>query len=296
MKTKFTSTIVMLFVFNIVCIRVWGQNLPTIQELQKPVSLEIPGAKVSTSKEAHNIGIKSYFNKVGGLLATENIVPTSIITLGYDIPGFAKSGDKVWELRALSWGPDIIQQLRGILWVHSVTGSVYFSSGLWDTTKSLSPDKTANLQANILDSNYIADLNLQPRGSEPDVGESVEYTYNKRFSFEDAIEDINSIRNMLGSFRNLTEESRKYISKEKLNMIGYTSGEMQMLGFANNPNAVEGALRKQEYLIKKLRYELAKYQLKAKNIEQAQFKEIEKEYQQERTSFQEFWNSFQIAD
>jgi hypothetical protein len=153
-----------------------------------------------------------------------------------------------------------------------------------------------NAQKNILDSNYIADLNLQPRGTEPDVVEPVEYTYNKRFSFEDAIEDINSIRNMLGSFSSLTVESRKYISKDKLNKIGYTSGEMQMLGFVNAPNAVEGALRKQEYMIKKLRFELAKYQLKEKIIEQDKFNKIEKEYQQEKTSFQEFWDLFQIAD
>ena len=123
---------------------VMGQSLPTLQELKQSVSLEIPGAMVSQAKEAYDIGIKAYFKKGDGLLAKENLVPTSIITLGYDIPRFAKSGDKIWELRALSWGTDNTQHLRGILWVHSETSDVYFSSGTWDITKIVSSDKIEN--------------------------------------------------------------------------------------------------------------------------------------------------------
>lgn len=151
-----------------------------------------------------------------------------------------------------------------------------------------------NRQADILITNDIADLELLPRGIED--GEPVKYTFNNRFSFDSAIESLRGIRNMLSSFTILTEQARKSIPKEKMNEIGYTSGEEQTLGFSNTPNAVEGALRKQEYLIKKLRYELAGYKLKSGEINQDLYKKIEKEYQDEKASFKIFWNEFQIAD
>jgi hypothetical protein len=163
--------------------------------------------------------------------------------------------------------------------------------------ESAEPNESATteiLQTDISNPNHVAELDLQPRG--PDGGEPVEYTYNQRFSFVDAIECLNGIRDILNSFVSLTEASRNIISKKKLNMIGNTSAETQMLGFRNLPNSVEGTLHKQEYLIKKLSYELAQYKLKSGEINQDKFKEIEKEYQQEEASFQEFWNSFQIAD
>jgi hypothetical protein len=163
--------------------------------------------------------------------------------------------------------------------------------------ESAEPNKPATteiLQTDISNPNYAAELDLQPRGI--DGGEPVEYTFNQRFSFVNAIEGLNGIRDILNSFVRLTEASRNIIPKERMNKIGNNSGETQMLRFRNLPNAIEGALRKQEYVIKKLSYELAQYQLKSREINQDKFEEIEKEYQQEETSFQEFWNEFQIAD
>ncbi len=162
------------------------------------------------------------------------------------------------------------------------------------TYNAQEPAMAENQQADILITNDIADLELLPRG--PEGGEPVKYTFNNRFSFDHAIESLSSIRNILASFTILTQQARKIISKEKMNKIGYTSWEEQTLGFSNTPNAVEGTLRKQEYLLKKLSYELAGYKLKSGEINQDKFKEIEKEYQKEKASFQNFWNEFQIAD
>jgi hypothetical protein len=163
--------------------------------------------------------------------------------------------------------------------------------------ESAEPNELATteiLQTDISNPNYAAELDLQPRG--PDGAEYVGYTYNQRFSFENAIRSLNIIRDMLSSFTSLIDASKNIISKEKMNKIGITSAEMQMLGFRNTPNAIEGTLRKQEYLIKKLSYELAQFQLKSGKINQDKYKEIEKEYRQEESSFREFWDSFQIAD
>ncbi len=162
------------------------------------------------------------------------------------------------------------------------------------TYNAQEPAMVENKQADILITDDIADLELLPRG--PEGGEPVKYTFNNRFSFDHAIESLSSIRNMLTSFTILTEQTRKIIPEEKMNEIGYTSREEQTLGFGNTPNAVEGALRKQEYLIKKLRYELAGYKLKSGEINQDLYKKVEKEYQDEKASFQNFWNEFQIAD
>ena len=54
------------------------------------------------------------------------------------------------------------------------------------------------------------------------------------------------------SFKKLTEKSRDNLSEEVLSEIGNTARDIQSLGFYNWVGAVEGTLRKQNYLIKNL--------------------------------------------
>jgi hypothetical protein len=136
------------------------------------------------------------------------------------------------------------------------------------------------------------DLNLKP--VHPD--ESAEYTYNERFSSKHALESLASIKSALDSFRKLTEIAVKKISKETLSKIGNTSWEMQNLGLVNSVQAVKGTLLKQEYLIKKLTYELAQTKSKSGKINERDLLEIKREYEKAEKQFQEFWNSFGIAD
>jgi len=136
------------------------------------------------------------------------------------------------------------------------------------------------------------DLNLKP--VHPD--ESAEYTYNERFSSKHALDGLARIKSALDSFRKLTEIAAKKISKETLSKIGNTSWETQNLGLVNSVEAVKGTLLKQEYLIKKLTYELAQTKSKSGEINQRDLLEIKREYEKAEKQFQEFWNSFGIAD
>ena len=134
----------------------------------------------------------------------------------------------------------------------------------------------------------------QLRPIHPD--EPVEYTYEKRFSLDMALSSLQNIRASLMSFRVLTEEIKDKISKGRLKEIGNTDWETQHLGFKNMPGCIEGALRKQDYVIKELRYELAKERLKQKAIDEKELLDAQKAFEQAEKSFQTFWDNFGIAD
>jgi len=78
--------------------------------------------------------------------------------------------------------------------------------------------------------------------------------------------------------------------------IGNTSWEMQNLGFVNHVEVVKGTILKQEYLIKKLTYELAQIKSKSGEMNQRDLSKIKREYENAEKQFQEFWNTFGIAD
>jgi hypothetical protein len=137
-----------------------------------------------------------------------------------------------------------------------------------------------------------ADLTLRP--VHPD--EPVEYTYEQRFSLSNALDNLHWIDRALKSFRLLTEEVKGKISKKRLREINNTDWETQNLGFANGPCAIEGTLRKQDYLIKGLRYELAKEKMRAKSIGEEELMDAKRAFEAAEKAFQEFWNNFHIAD
>jgi hypothetical protein len=126
--------------------------------------------------------------------------------------------------------------------------------------------------------------------------ESADYTYNERFSSKRSFESLATIKSVLDSFKKLTETVANKISKERLAKIGNTSWEMQNLGFVNHVEAIKGTILKQEYLIKKLAYELAQRKSKSGEINQRDLLEIKREYEKAKKQFQEFWNTFRIAD
>lgn len=83
-----------------------------------------------------------------------------------------------------------------------------------------------------------AELNLKP----VNPNESVDYTFNKRLSFENSLNRIKQIESALDSFRKLTDVSKDKISIEEFNTIGNTEWESQNLGFPNWTKAIEGTL------------------------------------------------------
>jgi len=137
-----------------------------------------------------------------------------------------------------------------------------------------------------------AETKLQP--VHPD--EPAQYTYHQRFSLDGALSGLQRIRTFLESFRKLTGEAKGKISQAKLQEIGHTDWETQYLGFDNLVKSLEGTLRKQDLLIKKLQYQLAEEQMKKGTGEEKALEEARKAYEESARVFQEFWEKFRIKD
>lgn len=95
-----------------------------VRDLKKP-PLELKGAKVSTEAEAEELAWKQYITRMlkpRGISATEGPRVVAIETVGFDMLGYAKKGDAVWEVRVI----DFVSGLNAIAWVHSETKAVKF--------------------------------------------------------------------------------------------------------------------------------------------------------------------------
>lgn len=126
--------------------------------------------------------------------------------------------------------------------------------------------------------------------------EPASYTYDERLSSARSLESLAVIKSALDSFRKLTEAAKGKIPREQMAKIGNTGWEMQNLGFVNHMESVKGTLLKQDFLVKKLTYELAQRKSKSGEIDQKKLVEIKGEYEKAAEKFQKFWNAFGIAD
>ena len=64
------------------------------------------------------------------------------------------------------------------------------------------------------------------------------------------------------------------------------------MAMKNWTGAIQGTLLKQDYLLKKADFELAKYQLRDGEITQAQYDEREAAFRKVEADFKEFWKGF----
>lgn len=135
-------------------------------------------------------------------------------------------------------------------------------------------------------------LDLKPR--HPD--EPADYTFNQRFSAESALRTTGYLRSIIESFRTMTRMTKDKLSAKELKEIGNTDWDIQHLGGPNHTNAVDGTILKQDYLIKKLEYELAVERSKSGKDDAAKVAAALKDYRKAEETFQTFWNKFGIAD
>ena len=138
----------------------------------------------------------------------------------------------------------------------------------------------------------VSDLQLKP--VYPD--ETVSYTLNERFSVKNSMRVLPQIKGALNSFHTLTEKSKSALGEKALSEVGNTDWEVQNLGFTNWVASVEGTIKKQDYQMKKLEFELAKKQYEDKEIVKAVLDQKAVSYQQAKQEFLKFWNSFKISD
>jgi len=135
-------------------------------------------------------------------------------------------------------------------------------------------------------------LELKAKGP----GESTDYTLNKRFSFNDVLFRLGQVKSALNSFASLTSAAEGKIAKEELQRIGNVDWETQNIGFPNWLTGIEGALRLQNYEIKKLQYELAFEKSKQGELDANEVAKFRKLFEDEEASFQKFWVSFRVVD
>jgi len=83
--------------------------------------LRIEGARVSTETEAKKLALDAYFKRTRGLRGVQTAKVVSIHRLDVEVTGFARKGDRVWEVRI--YGP---RDLRAVIWVHSASAKTYF--------------------------------------------------------------------------------------------------------------------------------------------------------------------------
>lgn len=105
------------------------------------------------------------------------------------------------------------------------------------------------------------------------------------YSIDEPLTRVEQLRGFLQSFADLTEKSRKYMSKAELEKIGNTGWEIQTLGFHNIPLRIEGSLREQNYIIKWIdlglainRFELGEIEMVVLQAKAEAFKAAQVEY------------------
>ena len=137
-----------------------GQELLSLQKLPEPKHQEIPGTMLSQEEEAHRVALKAYFALQGGVSATESDV-ISIVTIGFDIPNFAKRGEKLWEVRFTEMGMNGVERmLRAILWIHPETSAIHALVGPWMETFPVFHGKNTNISPHhaFLEEQRIKDM------------------------------------------------------------------------------------------------------------------------------------------
>jgi len=81
---------------------------------------QLAGAKVSSPDEAVSLAVEAYFRRAGGLRALQRAQAVGASSLGFDVPGFASTGDRVWEVRVYEG-----VALSAVIWVNAETGRAH---------------------------------------------------------------------------------------------------------------------------------------------------------------------------
>lgn len=125
---------------------------------------------------------------------------------------------------------------------------------------------------------------------------TVNHVDNERFTLGYALTGVQNINEWLNSFRALTILTDERTTLEEKRQVGNLGTDMQTIGFSNWVKSVEGTLRKQDYDIRRLEYELAQERYAAGKVSQAEVAEKDRRYQEAEGNLQDFLAKFHIAD
>jgi len=131
------------------------------------------------------------------------------------------------------------------------------------------------------------DLNLKAKEGEP-----LDYTLNRRFSASDALFRLKQIRDSHTSTVKMINMEGSGISKKDKDILSFSLD----FEWVNWSNAIEGAIRKQDYSIARLEYLLAQEKLRDGRIDKNELDLKKKTYDKAKNEFENFFNSFRIID
>lgn len=93
------------------------------------------------SEQAAKQALNIYSQRLGKPLDDDFVETTTMLTLGYDIQGFARKGAKVWEARIARAFDDRTTGLIEIAWINTDTGQVLFLTGKESVRGALSGER-----------------------------------------------------------------------------------------------------------------------------------------------------------
>lgn len=151
--------------------------------------------------------------------------------------------------------------------------------------------------ASAISGNLWAELQLSDKpGPNQFLGETPKEVYGT-LTFSAAVESLRFIDREMTSFRELTTKTSKSLSERERREFQDRFWENQHLGYPNHRNVIEGTLKKQDYLIKKLEYELAKERLAGgKKIPAAEINRLKETYEITERELEKYLKNYQIAD
>ena len=137
------------------------------------------------------------------------------------------------------------------------------------------------------DPSAVGYLNLHRR--HPDGAEGP-VEFETEYSTAVALQRLSQIEAFLASFARLTDRAEGRLTPSELRVIGNTDSEIQTIGFHNIPLIVEGTLRKQEYQLRQVEYELAQLRHVHGKIPAEELDRAKRAYAEATKRFQTFWD------
>ena len=131
------------------------------------------------------------------------------------------------------------------------------------------------------------ELKLEAKMDEP-----LEYTLNKRFSLNDALFRLSQMGESHKKVIDLIKKQGSGIPEKEINGLTFSLD----FEWVNWPNSIEGTLKKQDYVIAKLQYDLSMERYESEKITKEELTAAEKKYAQSKDNFEKFFNSFRIID
>lgn len=125
--------------------------------------------------------------------------------------------------------------------------------------------------------------------------EDARRVFDERFTLDNSVESLATVRAALDDFRALTERCQGESYDALTSNLPHATWRSQNLILLPTTDTIEGTLRKQQYRIAALEYELAQRRHAAREAGIDAVEQAHARYEQAAQAFQAYWDSFNDA-